>query len=170
MFMDERKFDEIERVIDEYQEGLFRFAFFRTGALEDSQDIVQNIFLKMYDEGRHIGVIENVKSYLYRSISNSCSNYLRKKQSIKNVPLSYAESQLEDDSNDDLIKEYERIKKMIEDLPYEQTEVIHLRTIDGLAFTEIAEILEIPVTTAKSRFRYGIDKLKSKINKQEIIL
>ena len=168
--MDERKIDEIGRVIDEYQESLFRFAFFRTGALEDSQDIVQNIFLNMYDTGRRIGVIENIKSYLYRSISNSCSNYLRKKQSIKNVPLGDAESHLEDDNTDDLIKEYERIRKMMDDLPSEQTEVINLRTIDGLAFTEIAEILEIPVTTVKSRFRYGIDKLKSKINKQEVIL
>ena len=169
MFMDERKIDEIGRIIDEYQESLFRFAFFRTGALEDSQDIVQNIFLNMYDTGRRIGVIENIKSYLYRSISNSCSNYLRKKQSIKNVPLGDAESQLEDDNTDDLIKEYERIRKMMDDLPSEQTEVINLRTIDGLAFTEIAEILEIPVTTAKSRFRYGIDKLKSKINKEEVL-
>ena len=162
--MDERKFDEIERVIDEYQEGLFRFAFFRTGALEDSQDIVQSIFLKMYDKERHTEVIENIKSYLYRSISNSCSNYLRKKQSIKNVPLNYAESQLEDNNNDDLIREYEWIRTMMDGLPYEQAEVIRLRTVDGLAFTEIAEILEIPATTVKSRFRYGIDKLKSKIN------
>lgn len=41
-----KRLDELERVIELYQDALFRFAFFRTGSLADSQDIVQNVFLK----------------------------------------------------------------------------------------------------------------------------
>ena len=40
-----KRLDELERVIELYQDALFRFAFFRTGSLADSQDIVQNVFL-----------------------------------------------------------------------------------------------------------------------------
>ena len=38
-------FDELEKVITEFQDQLFRFAFFRTGSLADSQDIVQDVFV-----------------------------------------------------------------------------------------------------------------------------
>ena len=45
-----KRLDELERVIELYQDALFRFAFFRTGSLADSQDIVQNVFLKMVEK------------------------------------------------------------------------------------------------------------------------
>lgn len=160
--MDENKIDELGHVIDQYQHQMFRFAFFRTGSLEDSQDIVQDIFLKMYNRDRRTAAIGNIKNYLYRSISNSCSDYMRRKQSIKKIPLHDAYPGKEQE--DDLTAEYERIRALMDALPEEQAEVIRMRTIDNLAFTEIAEILDVPVTTVKSRFKYGIDKIKTRFS------
>ncbi|MDD2197558.1 MAG: sigma factor, partial [Bacteroidales bacterium] len=64
------KLDELERVIVEYQNQLFRYAFFRTGSYADSQDIVQNVFIKLYNNNGNLSSIKNVKHYLYRSITN----------------------------------------------------------------------------------------------------
>lgn len=162
------KLKDLERIIDEYQDSMFRFAFFYTGSSADSQDIVQDLFLRIYENMDNLS-IGNIKSYLFRGISNGCSNYFRQKRMSKSVPLDPLAARLaaENDNAEEVTKEYERIKALLDAIPAEQAEIIRLRTIGGLAFTEIAEMLDIPVTTVKSRFRYGIDKLKSKINLQE---
>jgi len=45
-------------------------------------------------------------------------------------------------------------------LPPEQREVVHLKLWEGLTFEQIAAAVEIPVNTAASRYRYGLDKLR----------
>ena len=152
--------DDLAHLIDKYQEGLFRFAFFRTGSTGDSQDIVQGVFLRLYDRPKGFAAIENIKSYLYRSVSNACSDHHRRRQSLKTVPLTHAVAHAADD---EARREYERIAALLDTLPPEQAEIIRMRTVDSLPFDEIAEILQIPPATAKSRFRYGIEKLRSKI-------
>lgn len=162
-----RKIDELERAIDKYQEGLFRFAFFRTGSENDSRDIVQGVFLKLYDRREGFAAIENMKSYLYRATANACADYHRRRQSRRTVPLVYADHVEEEGPHDAVTagSEYERINSLLEILPDEQSELIRMRTVDALSFVEIAEILQIPQATAKSRFRYGIEKLRAIIIK-----
>ena len=63
-----KRLDELERVIELYQDALFRFAFFRTGSLADSQDIVQNVFLKMVDSSRDLAHVGDLKNYLFRCL------------------------------------------------------------------------------------------------------
>ena len=165
--MSEQKRDELERVIDQYQQGLFRFAFFRTGSTDDSRDIVQGVFLRLYDRHGDFAAIENMKSYLYRATANACADHHRRRQSRKTVPLLHAAAYASGDDPDAPTPEgeYERINTLLASLPGEQAEVVRMRTTDELSFVEIAEILQIPLATAKSRFRYGIEKLRSNILK-----
>lgn len=60
--------------------------------------------------------------------------------------------------------EVERIKRLLQELPAEQSEVIMMRTAQHLSFAEIAEVLDVPISTAKSRFTYGIDKVRKMLN------
>lgn len=168
--MSERKTDELERVIEKYQEGLFRFAFFRTGSESDSQDIVQSIFLKLYDRHRDFAAIENMKSYLYRAAANACADHHRRRQSRRTVPLVHAADRAGEELDPDIHPptagtECERINSLLSILPGEQAEIIRMRTVDDLTFVEIAGILQIAPATAKSRFRYGIEKLRVAIIK-----
>ena len=72
--------EEFGKIITEFQDQLFRFAFFRTGSLADSQDIVQDVFVIFFKNQQHPSTIHNVKHYLFRSISNACTDYQRKKK------------------------------------------------------------------------------------------
>lgn len=70
-----------------------------------------------------------------------------------------------DDSGDqELREEYERIAGLLATLPEEQAEVIRLKTSDSLTFARIAELTGSTEATVKSRFRYGIGKLRKLIN------
>lgn len=165
--MNERKLDALEAVIDTYQEDLFRFAFFRTGSTQEAADIVQSVFLRLYERHRDFAAIENMKSYLFRSVSNACADHHRWKQSRQTVSLAHAALHASEETGSaDAAEEYKRINALLETLPDEQAEVIRMRTVSSLPFAEIAEILQVPQATAKSRFRYGIEKLRSNINRR----
>jgi RNA polymerase sigma-70 factor, ECF subfamily len=166
---------ELENVITEFQEQLFRFAFFRTGFFADAQDIVQDVFIKLYHDKVCLNTVHNLKNYLFRSVSNACIDYQRKKGKYKFSPLDKAT--IPDDMNEKeashqmlLVEEYSRIELLLKNLPDEQAEVIRLKVLDDLSFVEIAQIFQIPVTTIKSRFKYGIDKLKLKVYKTKGVI
>jgi len=160
------KLDELESVITDFQDQLFRHAFFRTGSYADSQDIVQDVFIKLYHDNGDLSSLKNIKHYLYRSISNACIDFHRKSGKQKFEPIETAnlpDHMNEKETSEVLIQieEFKRLEELLKVLPEEQSEVIRLRIFDNLGFVEIAAILETPVTTIKSRFKYGIDKLKA---------
>ncbi len=164
------KLKELENVITEFQDQLFRFAFYRTGCFAESQDIVQEVFVKLYNENGRLATICNIRLYLFKSIANACIDYQRKNEKSKFETLDKAiipNNINEKDASHEMVQreEYHRIEALLQKLPEEQAETIRLRVLDDLSFTDIATILNIPVSTTKSRFKYGIDKLKSKVFK-----
>jgi RNA polymerase sigma-70 factor (ECF subfamily) len=157
-------FDELGTIITAFQDQLFRFAFFRTGSLADAQDIVQDVFVTFFKNQQHPSNIRNVKHYLFKSISNACTDYQRKKkthfESIDKINDSKFLQEKDASHHLLMIEEFQRIEKLLQNVPYQQAEIIRLRVLDNLSFVEIAQLLVQPVTTVKSRFKYGIDKLK----------
>jgi RNA polymerase sigma-70 factor (ECF subfamily) len=145
----------LARWVDEWQEHLFRYAFFRLGNRTDAEDVVQDAFLKIASITTPIA---NPKAYLFRIVANGCVDLLRHNSRLK--PLEEripTPSQSEDMEAEE---EFQRIARLLAKLPEAQSEVIRLHIHAGLKFTEIAELTEEPVTTIKSRFTSGIEKLK----------
>ena len=67
-------------------------------------------------------------------------------------------------------EEFTRINRLLESIPREQSEILRYRIVDGLIFPEIAEILNLPLTTVKSRFKYGLEKIKNQYFKQKEVI
>lgn len=148
--------EQLAEWIDEWQEQLFRYAFFRVGDRSDAEDVVQDAFLKIASTAT---TPSNPKAYLFRIVANGCVDILRHKSRLK--PL---EERMTSPSHSDeweAREEFRRIEQLLSQLPDSQAEVIRLHIHGSLKFTEIAELLEQPVTTIKSRFASGIEKLKT---------
>ena len=141
--------------IDEWQESLFRYAFFRRGDRADAEDIVQDAFLKIASA---TSSVQNPKAYLYRVVTNSCINLQRRKSRFQPIEPKIPSQSSSDEY--EAREEQQRIAQLLGTLPDKQAEVIRLHIHASLKFTEIAEVLEIPVTTVKSRFTSGIERLK----------
>lgn len=159
-----KELQEIEQLISAFQDQLFRFAFYRTGSPADAQDIVQDVFVKFFKTQQRSVPINNIKHYLFKSISNACNDYQSRKkhffESVDTIDDSKFLQEKDAAANLLLAEEYQRIEKILDHVPKEQAAIIRLRVLDNLSFVDIAALLELPETTVKSRFKYGIDKLK----------
>lgn len=113
----QRRLTELEHVIVEFQDQLFRFAFFRVGSMPDSQDIVQNVFIKLFHEKTDLSVVNNIKAYLFRSVSNACNDSRRRKSKNRSVSLDAISAKADDEDERKLIDEYERIEKLMAEIP-----------------------------------------------------
>ena len=154
---------ELEKIVRKEQDRLFRFAYMRIGNRADAEDILQDVFLKLFRSEENLKHINNLEHYLIRSVGNCCRDWQRKKK-YNLLPIEDAGQIPIPDEDRQMHEEFLRINKLLESLPDEQQEVVRLKCSDGLKFREIAAILDIPEPTAKSRYRYAIEHIQNTIN------
>lgn len=161
-------FAQAETIIAAELQSLYRYACYRLGEREAAQDVIQELYLKLHSQ--NLSEVKDMRCYLYRALSNSCTQLLRKRRRIEYVDVtSLRDLQAEDIAPSDFEQEQALIARLLATLPDEQSEVIRLHLHGGCTFSEVAEILDIPLPTAKSRYRYGIEHLRKELQKQELI-
>ena len=171
-------------IIKQYYEDIpdiFRFCLYMIQNEEDSYDITQETFLKFMKYGTSYQR-NNLKGYLLTIARNLCFDYQqRKKEAGKNLRSYEAENEngsLKISANTQNIHQYTNIcgtdkMKELEDYLYlkgllnrlsqEVREVIILRAYEELKFKDIAKMMNCSLSTAKSRYRIGIQQMKNMI-------
>ena len=166
--LDEDSFAEAEAVFTTELQSLYRYACYRLGEREAAQDVIQELYLKLHK--RKLDEVKNLRCYLYRALSNCCTQQLRERRKVEYVDVTaLRDLQAEDITPSNFEQEQTLIARLLAALPDEQSEVIRLHLHGECTFAEIAEILEIPLPTAKSRYRYGIEHLRKELQKQNIL-
>ena len=151
-----------EEIVDLYQDRLFRFAFMRVGVREVAEDIVQDVLLRLFRTMSAGKGIQNHESFLLRSVSNACIDQLRSKK-----PPSIRLDEIVDIpeiTDRDIDEEFRRISLLLDGLPFEQAETVRLKCYDGLTFSQISDLQNLPEATVKSRYRYAIRHIRQKLN------
>jgi RNA polymerase sigma-70 factor (ECF subfamily) len=163
---------ELGEFIKKNQNRLVKHAFFRLGNHQEAEDVVQEVMIRIYQEKESMRNIKQPTSYAFRMVFNACLDRLRKKtkNNFEKLNGKDATSAIDVSNRESEIiarEEFQRINRLLNSVPDEQAEVLRLRILDEMSFVEIAEIMKVPVTTIKSRFSYGIIKLRNKIKHQE---
>lgn len=128
---------------------------------EDAEDVVQELFLTLWNNRKKIEINENVSGYLYRMAKNMALNHIRSETNYRSVlenreePLSYyEENQLESE-------EFRiALNDCINRLPDRCKEVLLLHRVKGLKQKEIADQLSISVKTIKNQIYSSLQRLK----------
>ena len=133
---------------------------YRLGNVVDAEDAVQDTLVSLHQRRQQEDFsISNLSAYLFRSLSNRCVSYQRENNRLHLVPLDN-QTDPADTESENFEQEYQRICQLLAEIPDEQAEVIRLRYYGDKTFKEIAQILDEPITTVKSRFVYGLEKIK----------
>lgn len=141
---------------------LLRYACYRLADGDDAEDVLQETFLKLHTRLSNADgeQINDLPSYMFRTLANVCTKWQTNANRIKTVPLDtrvdVADTAPDKQNEDD----YKRIALLLTEIPDEQAEVIRLRIYGDNSFAQVAEILSLPLPTVKSRFLYGLEKLR----------
>ncbi len=148
-------------------EVLYNYALRMTGNTEDAKDLLQETFLKAYRFWNKFEQGTNLRAWLFRIMKNTYINLYRK-ESKEPDKVDYEEIEgyynlIRDQNSDDNDLQQrmfgqlldDDVSKALESLPEEFRTVVILCDIEGLAYEEIAEFLQIPVGTVRSRLHRG---------------
>lgn len=122
---------------------------------EDTEEVIQEVFLKIWERREHLSSIHSFDHYLFRMAKNKLIDLLMKRRSIKDLHKKYAASRQDShcEPEQDLIyAEYqETANKAIEELSPKLRTVFVMSTRDELSLDEIASRLQLPKETVKKR-------------------
>jgi RNA polymerase sigma-70 factor (ECF subfamily) len=136
----------------------------------DAEDVVQDVFISFVQSVEKFHFRGSLKGYLTTCVVNRSRDYIRRNKRLRTVTINKAEqTTMAVKSPVQLVVRSEELQELslaITKLPYEQREAIVLRLHGELRFRQIAKLQNISIKTAQSRYRYGLDKLRSILNNE----
>lgn len=166
----EKTTQHILEILNAEKERLFQYASYRLHDIRDVEDVLQDIYIKILENPQRFNKINNKRAYLYRTLSNECTDHLRsniKTVFIDDEPLD--EYNFETLHTENFEEEFTMINRLLAILPQEQSDAIRLRHHSNLSFQEIADVMEVPLPTAKARYRYGLEKIRNELKKMNLL-
>ncbi|HEY5793260.1 MAG TPA: RNA polymerase sigma factor [Chthoniobacterales bacterium] len=155
---------ELEAIYDAHAQALFAFALSLTRSEALAQDALQEIFCKLARRPQLLARARNPRAFLLRMTYHWVVDEARRDQArIRRTEALPAPPQFAASPDPDESLFRQELESALGELPPEQRAVVHLKLWGGLTFESIAETLRIPANTAASRFRYGLDKLQTRL-------
>jgi RNA polymerase sigma factor (sigma-70 family) len=162
--------DALRQIYDKYKGDLLKLAIFLTGDICQSEDVVQDVFVKLAQSYGRIGIRSNLKNYLITCIINRIRTLRRDHKRHEEKERDQPEIRISQVSRPDqwaiLNEQMHQLSDAMTQLSFEQREVISLRFEAGLPFRQIAKIQNRPINTVEGRYRYGMEKLRSLMNSE----
>jgi RNA polymerase sigma-70 factor (ECF subfamily) len=132
---------------------LFRFAFRLLGSTEEAKDVVQEVFIRVWNGRDQMESIDNMEAWCMRITRNLSLDRIRSRQRKATDPIGES-FDIQNDSTTpyeatENSENMQRINQLIASLPEKQRQVMHLRDIEGYSYNEICEILELDMNQVK---------------------
>ena len=159
--------DALRQIYEKYKDDLLALAVALSNDRAAAEDILHDVFVSFAECAVKLQLRTSLKSYLSSCIANRIRS-LHNIKSRQNVQNEVAES-VENDNNEPvklaiLTEQSRQVETALSELPYQQREIIILHLHSQMRFKEIAKMQGISINTIQSRYRYGLEKLKSRLN------
>jgi len=159
--------ESLEQIYDKYETYLITVATALLNNTHAAEDVLHDFFISFVTSAEKIKLKGNLKAYLATCVANLARNRIKRKQ-LEPTALDDNNSIESAALRPDLLaiqkEETTILNQAMSHLPYEQREVVVLHLQVNLKFTQIAEMRSTSVNTIRSRYRYGLEKLKSLLN------
>ena len=159
----------LKTLYDRYSTKLFQLAFAIVRSKEMAEEVVEDVFIKVWKKREQVGKIENFTFYLYVMTKNSSRDYLRKYGNKKIINLDEVALpfyRLDITPEDLMITEeiINQINKAINELPTKCRLIFKLVKEDGLKYREVAELLHLSRKTVENQVGIALKKIHSVVN------
>lgn len=157
---------DLGELYDAHAPALFAFLLNLTRREDEVRDLLQDLFVKLARQPELLVNVRAVRPFLLRMARNAAVDLVRRRQSGQRTCDRLAAEAVElfaPSADPDAASFRQALSAALGELPPEQREVVHLKLWEDLTFDQIAQVLEIPLNTAASRYRYGLDKLRERL-------
>lgn len=154
----------LEGLFEKYYSRLCEFSFQYVRSFDLAEEVVTDVFLKIWKTRHKIDILTNFKAYLYRATHNQSLNYLQKeKREWESLDELNQTSSNQYQPDEELIfHELEnRIEVLINTLPPRRKLIFKLSRIEGFTYREIAKIMSISVHTVQNQMVLAVRQLAS---------
>ncbi|MFZ1936609.1 MAG: sigma-70 family RNA polymerase sigma factor [Thermoguttaceae bacterium] len=158
---DERAF---AALYDRFAPRMYRVALRILGRPEDAEDAVQEVFLAIVRSHERLANVRDLTAYLFAAIYRAAGRCaMRRARAVPLSPAATEEAIAPLERTADNGPDSARLQRAVRALPDEQREVVSLKIDGELTFAQIAEIVGVSISTAASRYRYALRKLRDSL-------
>lgn len=153
-------------LIDHYHHKLCVYANSLINNSIQAEDVVQNVFVNLWEKRSKLDSSYSIQSFLYRSVYNEFIDQYRKTQSVMKIEKKYIEylnSFVIDEDKEDIQKLIKLVKVIIQDLPPKCKKIFELSKKEGLTNIEISEHLNVSVKAVEAQITKAFKILKVKV-------
>jgi len=149
-------------IFNNYYEGLVLFALGFINDRDQAEEIVQGVFVKIWENHKTLDIKTSIKSYLLKAVQNRCYDY-HKHHKIK---IKFEEVLLQKTMNDEITNDYfstiliRRIDIAIENLPEKTGHIFKMNRFENMKYKDIAEKLGISIKTVEANIGRALQQLR----------
>jgi RNA polymerase sigma-70 factor (ECF subfamily) len=165
-------------LVELYKDKIFHLGYRMLNQKQEAEDVVQETFLRVYKNLDRYDENQKFSTWIYRIATNLCIDRLRKRKPSYSIDAEMTDGEgtdwhsmlASDDAGPDeeliLSETQQNIREAIQTLPDKYKSVVILRYLHDMSLQEIGEVLEMPVTTVKTRVHRGREFLRKKLDSE----
>tara|TARA_R110001583_G_scaffold118216_3_gene269478 strand:- start:50461 stop:51021 length:561 start_codon:yes stop_codon:yes gene_type:complete len=165
-----------KKLFDEFYEDLVRYAHGYLFDRSRSEDMVQDVFITLWEKADSIEINTSLKGYLYAMVRNRSLNLLKSIKITDNSHVLELHAMLDNDYNFENLFEvdkttiYNQVLKIINSLPEKMQVIVKLKYLENYKYAEIAEELDVSVNTVKTQLKRAKIKIGQLLNTVLILI
>lgn len=149
-----------EALFRKYQPALVRYAYVHLQSQEEAREVVQEVFINVWEKRGTLKFDDELRYYLYRSVKNASLNLIKKRR-LETTSLEEAvTAAVEQEEEGETQVRYRAVMAQINLLPEMCREIFLMSRMEGLSHKEIAEILEIAPKTVENQIGIALKKIR----------
>jgi len=170
------KKDTFDFLFRSYYSGLCTYANSYLKSSDNSEEIVQEVFIRIWERHSKIVIHTSIRAYLYQSVYNGCMNYIKSVQSagFRHIDMEDVSIRNELLSMDFADAEFSRIfteeaerdiESAISNLPDQCREIFTMCRVDNLTYKEISDLLSVSKSTVKTQMSRAMSRILKQMEK-----
>jgi RNA polymerase sigma-70 factor (ECF subfamily) len=157
---------ELERLFEQFHGVLVAYAYGFLKSPEDAKEIVQDVFISVWNNRERLQLESDLKAYLYAATKNKCLNFIQKRK-LPTVSLNIATADANTDYNPEAELEVAELRAEIFDevskLPVKCREIFILSRQDGMSHKKIAQYLGISEKTVENQIGIALKRIRQRL-------
>lgn len=151
-------------------EKLYRYAYRFLGDVDQSQDAVQEVFIKLWNQRERLFELQNIEAFAIRVTRNHCLDVIKSRRTVSMDVNDYFKDRITDESNPEkeLLKSdsMKSLAMIVQELTEPHRTVIRMRDIEGYSNEEVGDVLglsagnvRVVLSRARKKVREGLEKI-----------